>query len=155
VDRLAYYGVCLQKQRMKRDLTQLANNQFDVFIIGGGIYGACIAWDAALRGLFVALVDKGDFGQATSANSLKTVHGGLRYLQDADLKLMRTMIQERAAYARIAPHLVHPMPFLMPTYNRLMKSKPVMGAALLINDLIGLDHNQPADPQKRLPCCRR
>ena len=71
---------------MLRDPSKFADHEYDVVVIGGGIYGACIAWDAALRGLSVALIERGDFGQETSANSLKTVHGGLRYLQDLDLK---------------------------------------------------------------------
>ncbi|NIM22905.1 MAG: FAD-dependent oxidoreductase, partial [Armatimonadetes bacterium] len=94
---------------MKRDLAKLANREYDLLVIGGGIYGACVAWDAALRGLSVALVEKGDFGGATSSNSLKIVHGGLRYLQDANLKLVRTMVRERSAFMQIAPHLVQPL----------------------------------------------
>ncbi|MDZ7344654.1 MAG: FAD-dependent oxidoreductase, partial [candidate division KSB1 bacterium] len=68
---------------MKRNLTALADTHYDVLIIGGGIYGVWTAWDAAQRGLSVALVEKGDFGGATSSNSLKIMHGGLRYLQHA------------------------------------------------------------------------
>jgi glycerol-3-phosphate dehydrogenase len=136
---------------VKRDVAQLASKPYDLLIIGGGIYGACVAWDAALRGLSVALVDRGDFGHATSANSLKIVHGGLRYLQDADLKLMRLMINERKAFMRIAPHLVHPLPCLMPTCKQFLKSKVVLGAALAINDLVGFDRNRMSDPQKHLP----
>jgi len=120
---------------MHRDLSQLADQSFDLVIVSGGVHGAWIAWDAALRGLSVALIERGDFGQETSANSLKTVHGGLRYLQDLDIGLVRTMIQERSAYLRIAPHLVHPLPCLMPTYTKLMRSRPVMGAAIRLNDL--------------------
>ena len=65
---------------MKRDLTRMASSPYDLLIVGGGISGACIAWDAALRGLRVALVDKGDFGGATTAATSKLIHGGLRYL---------------------------------------------------------------------------
>ena len=83
---------------MQRNPSQLTDRKYDVVVIGGGIYGACIVWDAALRGLSVALVERGDFGQETSANSLKTVHGGLRYLQDFDLNLVRMMIEERSTY---------------------------------------------------------
>src|SRR5829696_5994903 len=101
---------------MKRRVDDLADRVFDVLVVGGGIHGACIAWDAALRGLSVALIERRDFGHATSANSLKTIHGGLRYLRDGDLRLVRTMIRERAAFARIAPHLVRPLPCLMPIY---------------------------------------
>ena len=136
---------------MKRDPAQLANGGFDLLVVGGGIHGACIAWDATLRGLSVALIERGDFGQETSANSLKTVHGGLRYLQDADLNLVRMMIQERTSYLNIAPHLVHPLPCLTPTYSRLMKSRMVMGAALKLNDLAGYDRNKMSDPEKYIP----
>lgn len=139
---------------MSRNLSSLANEQFDLLVIGGGIHGACIAWDASLRGLSVALVERGDFGQETSANSLKTVHGGLRYLQDANLQIVRQMIHERRALLRIAPHLVHRLPCLMPTYPHLMKSKPVMVMALLLNDLIGFDRNRIPDPEKHLPAGR-
>ncbi|MGK7920160.1 MAG: FAD-dependent oxidoreductase, partial [Trichodesmium sp.] len=90
---------------MERNLTALSNKVYDVVIIGGGIYGATLAWEATLRGLSVALVEKADFGSATSANSLKTIHGGLRYLQNADFKRMRESIHERTALMKIAPHL--------------------------------------------------
>lgn len=136
---------------MKRDLSDLSKTTFDVLIIGGGIYGAWTAWDAALRGLSVALVDKGDFGSATSSNSLKVIHGGLRYLQHADFRRMRRSIYERMVLMRVAPHLVYPLPFLMPTYGHFMKSKEIMSLALMIYDLIGFDRNRLKDPGKYLP----
>lgn len=136
---------------MKRDLLRLADTVYDLLVVGGGIHGACVAWDATLRGLSVALVERGDFGHATSSNSLKIVHGGLRYLQDADLGLVREMIRERTAFMRIAPHLVHPLPCVMPTYHRLTRSRSVMRLALAVNDLVGADRNRLEDPLKRLP----
>ena len=136
---------------MRRDIGELADSHFDVLVIGGGIYGAFIAWDAALRGLKVALIEKNDFGSATSSNSLKIMHGGLRYLQHADFKRMRESIMERRALMHIAPHLVHPLPCIMPTYGHALKGKEVMAAALLINDLVGFDRNKKLDPQKHLP----
>lgn len=139
---------------MNRDINQLSDRTFDVLIVGGGIHGACLVWDATLRGLSAALIERGDFGQETSANSLKTVHGGLRYLQDADVSLVRSMIHERSAYLRIAPHLVQPLGCLMPTYKKLMKSKPVMAVALKLNDLMGYDRNQDLDPERILPAGR-
>jgi glycerol-3-phosphate dehydrogenase len=139
---------------MERDTRRLANEIYDVLVIGAGISGACIAWDAALRGLRVALVERGDFGGATSANSMKTVHGGLRYLQDGNLPLVRKMIHERSAYLRIAPHLVHPLPFIMPTYPKLMQSKAAMRAALTMNDAIGFDRNRGLNPLNQLPGSR-
>jgi len=137
---------------MKRDLGALAEREFDLVVVGAGIYGAATAWDAALRGLSVALVDKGDFGGGTSFNNLKTIHGGVRYLQHADLKRMRESIRERRHLMRIAPHLVHPLPFLVPTYRGgLVKSLPAMRAALFVNDVVSWDRNKDADPGKLLP----
>ncbi len=136
---------------MNRDLAQLRGNHFDVIIIGGGIYGVTAAWDAALRGLSVALIEKDDFGSATSSNSLKIIHGGLRYLQHADFKRMRESIGERKTLMRIAPHLVHPLPCIMPTYGHAIKGKEVMTLALFLNDLIGFDRNGLKDPGKFMP----
>ena len=136
---------------MQRALNQLTQHPYDVLIIGGGIYGVSVARDAALRGVSVALVEKGDFGSATSSNSLRIVHGGLRYLQQADFRRMRQSIYERMVLMRIAPHLVHPLPFLLPTYGHGMRGKEIMALALALNDLIGFDRNCLPDPQKRLP----
>ena len=108
---------------MERDLRKLSDHRFDVAIVGGGIYGVSIARDAALRGLAVALVEKADFGGATSANSHKIVHGGLRYLQTADFRRVRESIRERSALLRIAPHLVRPQAFLMPTYGHGLRGR--------------------------------
>jgi glycerol-3-phosphate dehydrogenase len=136
---------------MQRDLAQLSRRVYDVLIIGGGIYGVWVAWDAALRGRSVALLDKGDFGHATSSNSLRVIHGGLRYLQHGDIRRMRRSIHERKALMRTAPHLVHPLPFLIPTYGHAMRGRGVLSLALLVNDLIGFDRNHLQDPQKHIP----
>lgn len=136
---------------MQRNVGELAQNTYDLLIIGGGIYGACVAWEATLRGLSVALVEKADFASATSANSLKTIHGGFRYLQHADLKRMRESICERRTLMQIAPHLIHPLPVLIPTYGHGIRSKEVLSVALALNDLISCDRNQIADPQKQIP----
>jgi len=140
---------------MKRNLATLANTHFDVLIIGGGIYGAWTAWDAAQRGLSVALIEKGDFGGATSSNSLKIMHGGLRYLQHADFKRMRESIRERSILMRVAPHLVYPLPCLMPTHGHGLKGREALGVAMMMNDLMSFDRNaQLDDPQKRIPAGR-
>jgi len=136
---------------MKRDLNKLSQEEYDVVIVGAGIYGVTTAWDATLRGLKVALIDKGDFGNATSSNSLKIIHGGLRYLQHLDIKRMRESIHERVVLMRIAPHLVYPIPVVMPTYSYKLKSRPAMFAALLANDIVGFDRNQLNDPHKYMP----
>ncbi|TAN39088.1 MAG: glycerol-3-phosphate dehydrogenase/oxidase [Verrucomicrobia bacterium] len=137
---------------MQRDLKRLADETFDLLIIGGGINGLATAWDASLRGLKVALIEKSDFGGQTSSATLKIIHGGLRYLQHLDFRRMRESIRERSALLRLAPHLASPMPFLVPTYGHLMQGMEVMAAAMLMNDLISCDRNrdQP-DPDRRLP----
>lgn len=136
---------------MKRDLQRVASEQYDLIIIGAGIYGATLLWEATLRGLHTILVEKGDFGSATSANSLKTIHGGVRYLQHADIQRMRESMRERRNLMRITPHLIHPLPVLIPTYGHGMKGREIMAAAMVVNDVLSLDRNVLDDPQKRIP----
>jgi glycerol-3-phosphate dehydrogenase len=137
---------------MVRDLRRLADTRFDLVIIGAGFYGAIAAWDATLRGLSVALIDQGDFGGATSFNNLKTLHGGLRSLQAMNVSQMRLFIRERRALARVAPHLVRPLPFVVPTYRNSRRSALVMRTALMINDIVSHDrHDGLDDPSLRLP----
>lgn len=136
---------------MKRNLTRLSNNNYDLLVIGGGIYGSCIAWDAVLRGLSVALVEKSDFASATSANSLKIIHGGLRYLQHADIKRVRESTNEQRTLMRIAPHLIHPLPVLIPTYGHWKQGKEALSIAFTIKALIEFDLKKLSDPQKHIP----
>jgi glycerol-3-phosphate dehydrogenase len=139
---------------MRRDLNRLAATDFDLLVIGGGIHGLASAYDAAQRGLSVALVERGDFGGAASFNHLKTVHGGLRYLQSGDLKRMRESILERRTVARLAPHLLTPLPFLMPTYRKPTRSRLAMRVAFLVDGAIGYDRNEGVVPRLRLPLGR-
>jgi glycerol-3-phosphate dehydrogenase len=99
-------------------LGRLATEQFDVLVIGGGITGAGVALDAASRGLRTALVEKGDFSSGTSSKSSKLVHGGIRYLQQRELGLVYESLAERQRLMRNAPHLVTPLPFLIPLRGR-------------------------------------
>ena len=101
-------------QALSRDLELLTARTFDVLVVGGGIYGLTIANDAAQRGLSVALVERGDFGSGSSFNHLRTIHGGLRYLQSLDIGRARESLRERRTLAIIAPHAVQPMPFALP-----------------------------------------
>lgn len=126
---------------MKREIAALAEREHDLVIVGGGIYGAAACWDAAQRGLRVALVEKGDFGSGTSWNSLKTIHGGLRHLQRLEIGLLRESVRERRAFLRIAPLLVRPLPFLVPTYGHGLHGREAMAAGLLLNDLLAHDRN--------------
>jgi glycerol-3-phosphate dehydrogenase len=101
-----------------RALEELSSREFDLLVVGGGIIGAGIAAAAARHGLAVALVERGDFGGATSSASSKLVHGGLRYLRLGDVRLVREAHEERRhLMTRVAPHLVRPMPFLLPLYD--------------------------------------
>jgi glycerol-3-phosphate dehydrogenase len=136
---------------MKRDLNRLKDETFDLVIVGAGIYGAACAWEAASRGLSVALVERGDFGCRTSANSLKTIHGGLRYLQTLDLKRFLESVRERKILMRIAPHLVHPLSVVMPAYGHLMKGPEILWAGLLVNDVLSFSRNFGMDPSRSIP----
>jgi glycerol-3-phosphate dehydrogenase len=100
-----------------RDLQALANQTFDLLVIGGGILGAGIARDAVLRGLTVALVDQADFASGTSSRSTKLIHGGFRYLEQGAFGLVAESCRERAILQRLAPHLVKPLPFLFAVYE--------------------------------------
>lgn len=135
---------------MKRDLEKLANQKFDVLVVGGGIHGAITAWDAVLRGLSVALIERGDFGSGTSQNSLKIIHGGLRYLQDGNLSRIRMMTRERTTWMKIAPHLIHPLPCLIPTTQKMSRSRLAMGLALMANDILSFDRNYLFDSEKHI-----
>jgi glycerol-3-phosphate dehydrogenase len=101
---------------MRRDVPALAEGTFDVLVLGGGITGAGVALDAALRGLRVALIDKGDFACGTSSASSKLVHGGIRYLEHGAFPLVYEALHERARLLRNAPHLVRPLRFVLPFY---------------------------------------
>ena len=98
-------------------LRRLAEGQFDLLVIGGGITGAGIALDAAARGMRVALVEQSDFAAGTSSRSTKLVHGGVRYLAQRDIALVREALAERDLLLRLAPHLVQPQPFVLPVYR--------------------------------------
>jgi glycerol-3-phosphate dehydrogenase len=139
---------------MKRDPAALSGPTYDVAVVGGGIYGLCAVHEAARRGLTACLVERGDFVGATSSNSLKVIHGGLRYLQHGDLRRMRESIRERARLLRLAPHLVRPLPFVLPTYGHGLRSREVMRVALLLNDLIGYDRSAGVIPDRRIPSGR-
>ncbi len=104
------------ERNMKRDFSLLSSKQFDLLVCGGGIYGAWTAYDAALRGLSVALVEQGDWAGATSSASSKLVHGGLRYLESLDFKLVKKALAERQMLLAVAPHRVWPLRFGVPVY---------------------------------------
>lgn len=130
--------------RFARDLAAMTAITHDVLILGGGITGAAIARDAALRGLRVALVDKGDFSSGTSAASSKLVHGGLRYLRNLELGLVRESLAERRIWQHIAPHMVRPLPFLLPTDA---KHRTTLGMGLTLYDWLAFDRGRGLPPE--------
>ena len=136
---------------MKRDLSKFTKTSYDLLIIGGGITGACAAWDASLRGLSVALVDRGDFGAATSAASGKMIHGGLRYMQYGAVHRVRESLHERMIFLRIAPQFVHPIPFLIPTYGHLLKGKEILTLGMMLYDLLAFDKKDSGRAEKTIP----
>ena len=136
---------------VKRDLGALVEREHDLVVVGGGIHGVAAAWDAAQRGLATALVEADDFGSGVSWNSLKTIHGGLRYLQTLDLPRMRESIRERSTLLRIAPDLVRPLPFVVPTSGHGPKGREALAVALHLNDWIGADRNRGLPPDRRIP----
>lgn len=140
--------------RVIRDLPRLAERELDVLVVGGGVYGLTIACDAAQRGLTVGLIERGDFGAATSFNHLKTIHGGLRYLQSADFRRMRESIRERRTFARIAPRWVAPLAFAMPTGTSLTRNPIAMKTALALDAFVGRDRNDGVPASRHLPAGR-
>jgi len=136
---------------MRRVLPRLSNETFDLLVIGGGITGACIVRDAVLRGLKVALIEKNDFAGATSAYNSKLVHGGLRYLRNLEFGLVRESLRERRIWQRIAPHLVHPLPFLVPLFSAELSARATLAAGLSLYDVLSYDRAWLDDPYQRLP----
>jgi glycerol-3-phosphate dehydrogenase len=137
-----------------RDIDRLTARTFDVLVVGGGIYGLAIAYDAAQRGLAVALIERDDFGSGSSFNHLRTIHGGLRYLRTFDIRRARESVRERATLARIAPHAVKPLSFALPLYRSLRAGKTAMRAGFLLDRLISFDRNRGIPPPLRLPAGR-
>jgi glycerol-3-phosphate dehydrogenase len=121
----------------------LAGRAFDVLIVGGGVIGAGIARDAALRGLRVALFEQADFGGGTTSGSTRLVHGGLRYLEMLDFALVRMDLRERETLLKIAPHLVKPLEFLVPWYGRRLFMRWRLRIGMLLYDLLSFDKSLP------------
>src|SRR5947199_740468 len=136
---------------MMRDLDRLIGPTFDVLVVGGGIYGLAIAYDAAQRGLAVALVERDDFGGGSSFNHSRTIHGGLRYLRTLDIGRARESMRERAILARIAPHAVRPLPFALPLYRSIRAGKTALRAGLALDCVVAFDRNAGVPAPLRLP----
>jgi glycerol-3-phosphate dehydrogenase len=126
--------------------------RFDAVVIGGGISGAAVAYEAASRGLRVALFEKGDFSEATSAASSKLIHGGLRYLANLEFGLVRESLRERRTLENIAPNFIYPLPFLFPHYRSSLKtSKWFVKLGLTLYDLLAFDKAFTWEAAKKIP----
>ena len=136
---------------MRRDVSAIGQRVHDVLVVGGGVCGVCIARDAAMRGLSVALVERDDFAHATSAASSKLIHGGLRYLKNFELALVRESLRERRTWSVIAPHLVYPLPFLLPIYGSRPTKTWMFRVGLTLYDLLAYDRNRVDDDDRKLP----
>jgi len=130
--------VMIQRQQA---LAALAEEEFDVVVVGGGITGAGVALDAATRGYSVALIERQDFAVGTSSRSSKLVHGGLRYLQHFDLGLVREALLERQLMVALAPHLVHPLALVVPAFEGAHPDR-LVGMGLNLYDVMSVDRER-------------
>ena len=137
---------------MQRFIENYTNEHFDVIVVGGGITGASVAYEAATRGLKVALLEKNDFSWATSAATSKLIHGGMRYLANGEIGLVRESLRERRVLENIAPNFVYPMPMMM-THNstQIKNNKWVVKIGMLMYDALSYDKNFTWDKSKKIP----
>jgi glycerol-3-phosphate dehydrogenase len=122
-------------------LTALSDDEFDVVVVGGGITGAGVALDAATRGYSVALLERADYASGTSSRSSKLIHGGLRYLQNFDLGLVREALLERRLMVMLAPHLVRPLPLVVPAFEGARPDR-LMGVGLNLYDVMSVERDR-------------
>ena len=132
----------------------LTAEPFDVLVIGGGITGAGVALDAATRGYSVALIERADFASGTSSRSSKLVHGGLRYLQNFDLGLVREALLERQINVNLAPYLVRPLRFVVPAFDGARLDR-IVGLALNAYDVMAVDRLRRRRGARRRTGARR
>src|SRR5688500_7743343 len=134
-----------------RDVSRLESSAFDLLVIGGGIHGLAIAYEASSRGLSTALIEANDFGSGISFNHQKTAHGGLRSLQSMSLGRAREAIRERRALARIAPWFVQPLPFIVGTYRSITKGRLALRAGCKLDAWLGRHRNTGLERELHLP----
>ena len=135
-------------------LAALAEDEFDVVVVGGGITGAGVALDAATRGYSVALLERADYASGTSSRSSKLVHGGLRYLQNFDLGLVREALLERQLMVALAPHLVRPLPLVVPAFDGARPDR-LVGVGLNLYDVMSVDARCARARAARRPSAER
>ncbi len=136
---------------MKRFIENYQGKEFDLIVVGGGITGATVAYEAASRGLSVALLEKSDFGSATSAATSKMIHGGLRYLATYEFGLVRESLKERRVLTNIAPNFIHPASFLISVYKKDKTPNFMMKIGMLLYEIFSFDKNRLWDKSKKMP----
>ncbi len=136
---------------MERFIENYKRHEFDLIVIGGGITGATVAYEAATRGLSVALLEKSDFSSATSAATSKMIHGGLRYLSTFEFGLVRESLKERRVLMNIAPNFVHPAPFIFSVYKKDKVPNYKMKIGMLLYELFSFDKNRLWDKSRKMP----
>lgn len=137
--------------RILRQPDRASRDRYDLIIIGGGVYGAMLSLEASTHGLRPLLVEENDFGGATSFNSLRIIHGGLRYLQKLDLHRFYESVQERRWFLQCFPDFVEPLPCLMPLYGIGLQRPSILRVALGINDALSRSRNRCIHADKYLP----
>lgn len=137
--------------KLTRDLKKCSDESYDLIIVGGGIYGIMLSYEASRRNLRSLLLEKNDFSSATSLNHLRTVHGGFRYLQTLDLLRFKESVGERKWFLKHFPQYVNPMPCMMPLYGKGIYRAPILMAGLLLNDFLSLSRNVSIKREKHLP----
>src|SRR5690606_18835162 len=133
-----------------RDLQRAQEARHDLIVVGGGVHGVMMALEAARRGLRPLLIERGDLGSGTRWNSLRIVHGGLRYLQSFDLPRYRESVAERRWFMRNLPDLVAPLPCLMPLYGNGLRRPMIFRVALKLNDLLSARRNDGVAEASRI-----
>lgn len=134
-----------------RELADLDRTTFDMVVIGGGITGVCVAREASAAGMSVLLVDKGDFGSGTSSATTKYIHGGIRYLENLEVAVVRESLRERRILALAAPHLVRQQRFLMPAWEWSKPGAPVIGLGVGLYGSLAYDRNRDVPTSLRIP----
>ncbi len=136
----------------QENIKQLSASHYDLLVVGGGIFGATAVWEATMRGMKAALIEATDFSHGSSANSYKIIHGGIRYMQHADIPRVLSSARERSAFLRIAPHLCKPLPIMIPTYGYGILGKPFLGAGSIAFDCVTAFRNVGIkDKGRRIP----
>ena len=136
---------------LAREPKTAASSTYDLIIIGGGVYRAMLTYEASCRGLRTLLIERDDFGENTSFNSLRIIHGGFRYLQDLDIVRLMESVEERRFFLRTFPQLVKPLPCIMPLYGNGLRRPAVLRLASLAYDILSRNRNQGMAPNWKIP----